>query len=230
MKHSVEKESLLRVVAPSILAADPLRLAEEIESLGDPSPILHVDIMDSYYVPNMHGGPDLVKALARHSDKILDVHLMVEKPERVIDSYIAAGADILTIHQEATRHPLRWLSYIRQAGILAGISLNPGTNLNVLEDLLQEADLLLLMTVNPGFGGQKFIPGSLSRIERCRRLLDQEDHQILLEADGGLDPENAASVWAAGINIMVAGSSVFGASDRAARIKLLTEAPDSARE
>ncbi len=218
MKSSVQIDTLQKVVAPSILAADPMRLAEEIATIGEASPILHVDIMDSYYVPNMHGGPDLVKALAMHTDKILDVHLMVERPERVLDQYLAAGPSILTIHQEATYHPLRWLSYIRLAGVLAGISLNPGTNLQVLEELLPEVDLVLLMTVNPGFGGQKFIPGSLARIKRCREKLDATGSAILLEADGGLGPENASAAWEAGLNIMVAGSSVFGVSDRASRI------------
>ncbi len=221
---SIDPHSVIHAVAPSILAADPLHLADAIAGLDGSVRLLHVDIMDSHYVPNMHGGPALVKALAEHTDLVIDVHLMVDDPERMIDAFIDAGADILTIHQEACRHPLRWLDYIRSRGVLGGISLNPGTSLTVLDELLPAADLVLLMTVNPGFGGQQFIPESLAKIKACRQLLDQQDHLILLEADGGIGRDNAASIWAAGLDVMVAGSAVFGAEDPGAEARFLESA------
>lgn len=205
-----------RILAPSILAADPLRLAAEIASLPSSAEWIHIDIMDGHYVPNMNGAPGIVKALKQLTDRILDVHLMVAEPERVLDLYLAAGADYLTIHQEATFHPLRWLSYIRQAGCKAGISLNPGTSLTQAEELLPEADLLLLMSVNPGFGGQSFIPSVLPKIKKARRLIDEQKLGTLLEVDGGVSAANAAEVWEAGIDVVVAGSAVFGETDRAA--------------
>lgn len=211
-KEDVFKQD--RILAPSILAADPLRLADDIKELPEEVGWLHVDIMDGHYVPNMNGSPELVKALREQSDKVIDVHLMVEKPERVIDLYLEAGADVLTIHQEACVHTHRWLSYIRQSGAKAGLTVNPGTSLSCIEELIDECDLLLLMSVNPGFGGQKFIPSLYSKIKRARRMLDQSGRRILLEVDGGVNAENAASLWEAGIDVMVAGSAVFGAPDR----------------
>ncbi|NCC82512.1 MAG: ribulose-phosphate 3-epimerase [Clostridia bacterium] len=221
MNKRLTINDLRHIIAPSILAADPLRLAADIERLGGAARCLHIDIMDSHYVPNMNGGPALVKALSQFTDMVLDVHLMVERPEHVVDMYLEAGADILTIHQEACRHPHRWLGRIRAAGALAGISLNPGTSLEVLRDLLPETDLVLLMTVNPGYGGQKFIPAMFDKIKRCRELLDQQDHRILLEADGGITVENSSMLWQAGLDVMVAGSSIFQAADPAAQVRIL---------
>ncbi len=205
-----------RILAPSILAADPLRLAEEIAALPPEVSRIHVDIMDGMYVPNMNGSPALLKALKAESERLLDVHLMVEKPERLLDLYLEAGADVLTIHQEATQHPLRWLSYIRKAGVKAGLSLNPGTSLSAAEELLPETDQLLLMSVSPGFGGQDFIPRTYARVREARKMIEEQDHDILIQVDGGVTAENAGRLWRCGVDVIVSGSAVFKAADRRA--------------
>lgn len=211
---SINKQALKHSIAPSLLAANPLRIEEEIESLQDACSILHLDIMDGHYVPNMNGSTEMVKALRKRDQHILDVHLMVTDAEHIIDMYVEAGADIITFHQEVVLHQHRYLQYIRQKGILAGISLNPGTPLSVLEELLPSIDMVLLMSVNPGYGGQKFIPESLDKIRRLRKMIDDSPNEILIEVDGGVNKENSAMIWEAGVDIMVAGSAVFSAENR----------------
>lgn len=224
MKQSNLPAGRKRILAPSILAADPLRLAEEIRTLPDSAEWIHVDIMDGHYVPNMNGAPGIVKALRRLTDRKLDVHLMVQDPERVIDLYLEAGADVLTIHQEACMHPLRWLSYIREAGCMAGITINPGTPLSAVGELIYESDLLLLMSVNPGFGGQSFIPRTYEKIKEARKMIDSQGLATLLEVDGGVTAENAGRLWSAGIDVMVSGSAIFGKENREASCEAILKA------
>lgn len=207
-------------VAPSILAADFAALGEEVERIDRcGADFIHCDVMDGMFVPNISFGPGMIRALRGHTKKILDVHLMVEKPERYIDDFAAAGADIITIHFEASPHPHRTLSYIRSKGVKAGIVYNPATPVDSLPYLMENLDIVLLMTVNPGFGGQRFLPEMLPKIEAARKIIGARD--ILLEVDGGITAENASLVKQAGANVLVAGSSVFSSPDPAAVIAAL---------
>lgn len=207
-------------VAPSILAADFAALGEAVERIDRcGADFIHCDVMDGMFVPNISFGPGMIRALRGHTKKILDVHLMVEKPERYIDDFAAAGADIITIHFEASPHPHRTLSYIRSKGVKAGIVYNPATPVDSLPYLMENLDMVLLMTVNPGFGGQRFLPEMLPKIEAARKIIGARD--ILLEVDGGITAENASLVKQAGANVLVAGSSVFSSPDPAAVIAAL---------
>lgn len=205
-------------VAPSILSADFAAMGEEvseIEKCG--ADLLHCDVMDGIFVPNITFGPDMIKAIKKHTSLPLDVHLMIDSPERYIDAFASAGADIISFHVEACRHPHRTLSYIRSKGIKSGIAYNPGTSLDSLEYLLDETDLVLLMSVNPGFGGQKFIEKTLDKLNKAREIIGSRD--IMLEVDGGVTEDNAAKIKAAGANVLVAGSSVFSKADRRSAIE-----------
>ena len=199
-------------VAPSILAADFAALGEAVERIDRcGADFIHCDVMDGMFVPNISFGPGMIRALRGHTKKVLDVHLMVEKPERYIDDFIAAGADMITVHFEASPHPHRTLSYIRSRGVKAGIVYNPATPPDSLEYLLEQTDMVLLMTVNPGFGGQCFLPEVLPKIERVRRMIG--GREVLLEVDGGITIENATLVKKAGADVLVAGSSIFSSEN-----------------
>ncbi len=199
-------------VAPSILSADFSALGEAVERIDAcGADFIHCDVMDGMFVPNITFGAGMIRALRKHTRKILDVHLMIEKPERYIDDFIDAGADIITVHFEASLHPHRTLSYIRARGVKAGIVYNPATAVDSLEYLMENLDMVLLMTVNPGFGGQHFLPEILPKIEKVRSLIGSRE--ILLEVDGGITPENALAVKKAGANVLVAGSSIFTSED-----------------
>jgi ribulose-phosphate 3-epimerase len=202
-------------IAPSILSADFSILADEVASLEKAgADYIHVDIMDGHFVPNITFGPGVVKALKRKTSLPLDVHLMIENPDQYIDAFIEAGADIVTVHVEAATHLQRTLSTIRKKGVKAGISLNPATPVQYVDYVLDDIDMVLIMTVNPGFGGQKFIPSMIPKIQKVRDLVEGMKHAIEIEVDGGITPDNVDTVIAAGANVIVAGSAVFQASDR----------------
>ena len=203
-------------VSPSILAADFGDLRNQIKIVEDgKADMLHIDVMDGHYVPNISFGPGMVKKLREDSKLFFDVHLMIENPEKYIDAFIDAGADLITVHYEATKHIHRLVQYIKICGIKAGVEINPGTPAVVYEELTDMIDLALVMTVNPGFTAQKFIPGVLPKIKKVADMLPKGTY---IEVDGGIGPKNAADVVRAGANTLVAGASVFYAEDPAAAI------------
>jgi len=197
-------------IAPSILACDFGRLAEEIASAEQGgADWIHVDVMDGHFVPNITIGPAIVEAARRATKLPLDVHLMIEAPDRYLEAFAGAGADRLTVHQEGGPHLHRTAQRIHELGAKAGVALNPGTPLETLREVLGDLDLILVMSVNPGFGGQAYIPASTDKIRRARVLLDELGSRAELEVDGGVDASNVAVVAAAGISVVVAGSAVY---------------------
>ena len=197
-------------IAPSILSADFARLGEEVASICEAGcDYVHVDVMDGHFVPNITIGPDVVKAIKPHASRPLDVHLMIAPVDPYITAFAEAGADIITFHPEAGPHPHRTAQAIRAAGCRVGVSLNPGTPLASLDQLLDLVDLVLVMSVNPGFGGQSFITSQLEKISQLRQLIDTSGRDIELEVDGGVNRETAAQVIAAGANVLVAGTATF---------------------
>jgi ribulose-phosphate 3-epimerase len=198
-------------LAPSILSADFGRLAAHVnEALLAGADWLHIDVMDGHFVPNITIGPLVVEALRREFDVPLDVHLMIADPDRYLAAFAGAGADYLTVHVETCPHLHRTVQAIKELGLKAGVTLNPATPLSSLEPILPEADLLLVMSVNPGFGGQRYIPASTARIQRLRQLRDEYNPDALISVDGGVNIDTAATVVAAGADVLVAGSAVFG--------------------
>jgi ribulose-phosphate 3-epimerase len=209
-------------IAPSILSADFGRLAEEvkaIESAG--ADYVHVDVMDGRFVPNITLGPVVVEAVKRATKLPLDVHLMIVEPEKYIDDFARAGANILTVHAEACPHLHRTLQQIRAAGVKPAVVLNPSTSLSAVEEVLEEVDMVLLMSVNPGFGGQSFIPRTVERVKQLRDRLNARKLNVDIEVDGGINPTTARQVRDAGADILVAGNAVFKAKDYAEAIRTL---------
>jgi ribulose-phosphate 3-epimerase len=207
-------------IAPSILSADLGRLREQVEqAVSGGAEWMHVDVMDGHFVPNLTFGAPLIRALRKMTDRPLDVHLMVERPEQYLDEFADAGANVFTFHPEATVHVQRHLARARERGMLAGLALNPSTPLTMLEELLTDIDLVLVMSVNPGFGGQSYLPEATEKIRRVRALLDRRRTRATLEVDGGITPETIRTAWEAGADTFVAGTAVFGAPDPAEAIR-----------
>ena len=197
-------------IAPSILSADFSRLGEEIAAVkAGGASMIHVDVMDGHFVPNLTIGVPVVESLRKATDLLLDVHLMIEEPDRYITAFAEAGADMISVHQEAARHLDRTLAAIREAGCEAGVVINPATPVNVLSEVLGSADFVLVMSVNPGFGGQKFLPGSLHKIQQLKTWRTAHGLNFRIEVDGGIGLDNIGDVVKAGADIIVAGSSIF---------------------
>jgi len=212
-------------IAPSVLSADIGRLREQVTAAAEGgAEWLHVDVMDGHFVPNLTFGAPMIRALRGISDMPLDVHLMVQHPEHYIADYAAAGAQVFTFHPEATIHVQRHLASIREAGMRAGIALNPGTPLALLEEVIDDVDLVLVMSVNPGYGGQRYIPAATRKIARIRALLDAAGSDAVLEVDGGITTSTIAAAHAAGADTFVAGTAVFGEADVPEAVRALKRA------
>lgn len=209
-------------IAPSILSADFSKLGEDIERIDKGgADFIHIDVMDGSFVPNISLGLPVIKSIRNRTDKTFDVHLMINNPSNYIDDFIEVGADIITVHYEADKHIDRTINYIKSKGKKAAVSLNPGTPISVLTNLIPSLDMVLIMTVNPGFGGQKFIPYCLNKIKELKSISDEVNPSLLIEVDGGIDRSNVKEVIEAGANVIVAGSAVFNGGEISENIKAL---------
>lgn len=214
-------------IAPSILAADYANFASELKRIEETSvEYVHIDIMDGQFVPNITFGADVVASMRKHSKLVFDCHLMVVNPERFVDAFAQAGADIMTIHAESTLHIHGALQKIKKAGMKAGVVINPGTPVSAIEPVLSLVDQVLIMTVNPGFGGQAFIPEMLEKVQKVAKIRDEKGYDFDIEVDGGVDNKTIKACYQAGANVFVAGSYLFKASDLTAQVETLRVALD----
>ena len=208
------------IIAPSILSADFAHLADEIKKVTDAgAEYIHIDVMDGSFVPEITIGAGVVKSLRKITDAVLDLHLMVAHPETQLESFAKAGADIITFHVEATNHAHRLIQKIHELDCKAGVALNPGTSLSAVEELIEDVDMVLIMTVNPGYGGQKFIESQLGKIHMLYHMIDEMETECDIEVDGGINAETSEAVREMGANILVAGSAIYGAADVAKAVK-----------
>ena len=204
----------MKQIAPSILSADFSQLTEEIQKVEEAgADLIHLDVMDGHFVPNLTFGPPVIASIRKVTRLPFDVHLMIEKPERSIQAFVDAGSDFITVHAEAETHINRTIAFIKEKGLRAGVSLNPATPLCLIEEIIKDIDLLMVMSVNPGFGGQIFIQNILEKIKKARNLIDEKAPDVLLEVDGGVNLENIRSLKEAGVDIFVAGSVIFKSKD-----------------
>lgn len=211
-------------IAPSLLSADFVRLTDEVRAAEESGvDMLHLDIMDGHFVPNITIGPGVVEAIRRITKLPLDVHLMIADPDKFLSDFIKAGADFLTVHVEAAVHLHRTIQFIKDNNVKAGVSLNPATPICTLENILNDIDMVLIMSVNPGFGGQAFIPSMLEKIKTLRKLLDSKAKNVLIEVDGGIKLDNAKIIAKAGVDILVIGSAFFGSGNYQEFVKKLRE-------
>lgn len=213
------------LIAPSILSADFLNLGRDIEMVNNSeADWFHLDVMDGRFVPNISYGMSIIKTMKKVATKTFDVHLMIVEPEKYFAEFKDAGADVLTVHYEASTHLHRNVQAIKALGMKAGVSLNPHTPVSVLEDIIADLDLVLIMSVNPGFGGQKFIPQALEKVKKLKTMITHSGSQALIEVDGGVTLDNAPALVAAGADVLVAGNTVFSSPDPVATIKKLKQA------
>ncbi len=212
-----------KIISPSFLSADFADLRSATEMINDSAAEwIHLDVMDGRFVPNITFGFDVIKAVRRHTDKVLDVHLMIAEPERYVERFAEAGADYITVHAEAALHLHRVIQTVKNSGKKAGVALNPATPLSAVEEVLDMLDMVLVMSVNPGFAAQKFIPSSVDKVRRLRAMADSRGCDLLIEVDGGVSSANAGTLFGAGADVLVAGNAVFGAEDpREAIVRLL---------
>lgn len=217
-------------IAPSILSADFARLGEELTQIAAAgADLIHLDVMDGHFVPNLTIGAPIVRALRKHTDLPFDCHLMIERPQNLIGDFLEAGANMISVHVEAVPHLHRVLTSIREGGAMAGIAINPATSLESVVDALEYCDYVLVMSVNPGFGGQRFISGTVEKIRRLSSLIESRGLNVGIEVDGGIDPATAPEVVVSGARILVAGSAIFGKKDRAAAIEEIRSAARTSR-
>jgi len=217
-------------IAPSMLSADFSRLGEQIEAItGAGADYIHVDVMDGHFVPNISFGASVMKSLNGISSAPYDVHLMIEDPDKYLEDFVTDRTEYITVHQEACPHLNRTIQHLHSCGVKAGVALNPGSPICLLDEVLEEADMILIMSVNPGFGGQSLIPSTLKKIQKLAALRKQEGYKWTLEIDGGVNLKTISDVSASGVDIMVAGSAVFGSEDLGGRVKELREAAEAVR-